>query len=370
MGQTFHPLKVKTLQRETKEAVSVQFDIPESLSETFSFKQGQYITLKLKHEDSDIRRSYSMSTSPLDNKLQITVKKVEGGRASTRICDELKEGDEIEVSAPEGKFYSPLHPEQRKVYYMIAAGSGITPIMSLIKTTLEVEPLSTVVLFYGNKYLDTVIFKDELDQMLKRYEGQFYVEHAISHSDKPSSSLIGGLFKKSKPDALDSHKGRLEGKLLQKLFKKHPFGNKTAEFFICGPGDMNKNTEQFLKNLGVDKKHIHREYFAVSDEGSTASSGSEAPSGFVKAKVHYNGDVHELEIPKSKTVLEGLIDQKLDPPYSCTSGACSTCMAKMISGSVKMDSCLALDDEEIEEGYVLTCQSRCETDEIELTYDV
>ncbi len=370
MGQTFHSLRVKSLVRETKQAVSVHFEVPEPLEETFSFKQGQYITLKLRDDGGEFRRSYSMSSSPLEDKLQITVKKVDDGRGSSLICDDIKEGDELEVSPPQGKFYTPLHPEQKKIYYMIAGGSGITPIMSLIKTTLEVEPLSTVVLFYGNRDVESIIFHEELEQMAKRYEGQFFVEHALSHVSKPAGSLLGGLFKKSGPGLMDSHKGMLTPKLLQKLFNKHPFGNKSAEFFICGPGDMIKNTEEFLLNLGVDKKQVHREYFTTSDDSAPASSGQEAPKGFVKAKVHYNGEAHDLEIPKSKTVLEGLIDQKLDPPYSCSSGACSTCMAKMISGSVKMDSCLALDDDEIEEGYVLTCQARCETDEIELTYDV
>lgn len=363
MVQTFYKLKVQSIIRETGDTVSIILGIPEDLKESFAYKQGQYITIKHEFGGDEIRRSYSMSSSPLEDMLKFTVKKVSGGTMSVYLNEQLKEGDVLEVSHPDGHFFTPLHPEQQKFYYMFGAGSGITPLMSLIKTTLEVELLSTVHLFYGNREETAVIFREELDAMAKKYEGQFIMEYIYSGQGKSSGGMMSGWFKKTS----DALAGRIDGKIAGKLLSRYPAGKKKSEFFLCGPGEMIEKVEAELRKQGVQKAQMHKEYFV-----SATPVGTDGPAPFdgaVELTVTLNGHTSQVKIPAEKTVLEGLILQKLDPPYSCSAGACSTCMAKLVSGQVKMDTCLALDDDEVANGYILTCQSRALTHQIEINYD-
>ena len=364
MSKSFHQLLVKNKIPETAQAVTLTFDVPPNLKETFQYKQGQYLTLRFHINDREERRSYSMCSSPLEKDLSVTVKKVPGGKVSTHIHQNVKEGDLIEVMPPDGRFFTELHPDNKKNYYLIGAGSGITPLISILKTVLETEPMSFVFLLYGNRNEDSIIFKDQLEQLQKKYEGQLHVEHILSRPRREKKPGLGGLFSKGKI-TWKGKTGRIDGKVVKQFLTECPPRHKTSEFFLCGPGEMIDKVEKTLLADGMDKEHIHHEYFTTPGTGPVAK-------GVAGAKVIATLDSHQYEVtvPEGKQILFALLDANVDAPYSCTSGACSTCMAKLLRGTVKMDACYALDDSEIEQGFILTCQAHPTSGEVELTFDV
>lgn len=367
MSQIFHEIKVSQIVRETHKAISVYLDIPEKLAEEFQYKQGQYLTLKLNMDGKEYRRSYSMSSSPLDDFMRFTVKEVENGKVSTWLNRHLKPGDSLFLSKPEGRFFTPLHPDNRKKYFLFGAGSGITPLMSIIKTTLEVEPLSQVFLLYGNKTPQDCIFKNELENLAQRFEGQFQLQWLYSRENSnPKKTFISSLFKND-----SSNSGRINKKTILDFIDNYGI-SPNSEFFICGPGEMIKNTENYLIEFGINRKNIHKEYFsnAESTQPTDQAPTNSDNLAICQAKIRLDGQEHILQLDKGKTILQSLIEHKLDPPYSCTSGACSSCMAKLLSGEVKMDHCLALDQDEIDQGYILTCQAKVISNMVEITYEI
>lgn len=361
----FYPLPIKNIQRETDDTVSIHFTVPEEWSDTFRYKAGQYLTLRFHIDGEEVRRAYSMSSSPLEGHLAVTVKRVAGGRVSNHINDALQAGDTVEVMPPQGKFNTPLDEGQRKSYYFFGAGSGITPLLSLAKTIVEAEPQSSVFLLYGSRHEDQIIFKEELDLLSKRYEGQFAVEHIISRPRREKTGGLAGLIGKGKISWL-GRTGRISAAEVERFLSARPNRNPVAEYFICGPGTMIDTVEQALLNLGIDKKHLHTERFVNADESQPRQAGA---AGAI-VKVRLRGDDYEVAPEDKQTILDAMLAAKYDAPYSCTAGACSTCMAKLLDGEVKMDACYALDEDEIAEGYILTCQAHPVTPEVSISYDV
>ena len=349
MAQTFHSLNVKEVIQETSDTVSLSFDIPESLEKDFQYKPGQYITLKFLINDKEERRSYSMSSAPFENHLKVSVKKVENGIVSNHICNAVNAGDLVEVSPPEGRFYHSIEEEKSNSIYLIGAGSGITPLMSILKSVLELEPKSYVFLMYGNKNQEHIIFKKELEALGQKYKGQLITEHVLSQA-----SIWPGF------------KGRINEENLKAFKEKYPPRSLHKVYYICGPGDMIETASNTLETLGIDKKVIHREFFTSANTADSNSASAEAKSGIIT--VHLNGETIEIE-NNGKMITQQLMDAGHDSPYSCSSGACATCMCKVIEGSVEMEACYALDDEEVEDGFVLACQSKMTSDSLEITFD-
>lgn len=364
----FYPLSVRSIERETLDTVSIEFEIPESLHTQYAYKPGQYITLKMNLAGQELRRSYSMSSSPIENKLVISVKKVKGGRVSGFLNDQLKPGDLLEVSTPEGRFSPKLHADQRRTYYLFGSGSGITPLMSILKTVLENEPMSSIFLLYGSRNEEGIIFKEQLDKLSERYSGQLMVEHILSQPKKESSGGLLGMFKKSSAN-WQGKIGRIDDRMVAHFLEENQAHTPQTDcqYFVCGPGNMADVVQSALLNAGISNSQIYTEHFLNSDHvpGEFAISG-----GGKRVVVMLKGERIELSVPEGATILDVLVKEKYNPPYSCTAGACSTCMAKVTNGSVKMDVCYGLDPGEVKDGYILTCQAHPVSDVVELTYDL
>lgn len=335
-------LKVVNIQQETKDAVSISFQVAEELKEQFSYKAGQYLTLEFNLNGEEVRRSYSLCSSPKEDTLRIGVKRVKGGLVSNYINDHIQVGDEIEVLPPDGRFYADVKPENYKTYYLFSAGSGITPIFSILKTVLQTEPHSFVHLIYGNKSQESIIFKEELEQLQEQFPERFVVIHCLS---KPKTNWF------SSKKEFAYRKGRVDQEAILWFMNEYPPYAQNVEYFICGPGKMIENTKQVLQQIDVPNERIFVENFGGGQEETIQAVAN------AKLTATLNNEEIQTTITEGRTVLRALIDNGNQPPYSCEGGVCSTCMCKLIEGEVKMKKNLALTEKQVEEGYILSCQS-------------
>ncbi|MCO6495899.1 MAG: ferredoxin--NADP reductase [Bacteroidetes bacterium] len=356
----FYSLKVKRINRETDKAVSVFFEIPEIIRDKFGYKAGQFLTIETEINIESVRRSYSICTSPYaDTDIAITIKEVEGGKMSTYINRELKEGDFLNVMPPNGKFIVEPLSENSKVYILFGGGSGITPLMGIAKTVLLKEPSSKVFLIYANQNTNSVIFKTALDDMEKQNKDRF----KIFYSYDKAPMMWFGL------------KGFLTESVVADVLKYKIAGHYTsAHYYICGPTPMMDVVMNGLSNIGIDPSHIHSEYFGATTkhENKVNDAKSETHAGFsgkAKVKITLYGKITEIEVKDNQTILDAANAAGLQPPYSCTVGVCTTCRAKVLKGKVEMMEREGLSDSEIDDGYVLTCQSLPRSSEIEIIYE-
>lgn len=365
MSTDFHTLKIKDLVKETEDSMSVIFDVPDQLQDQYQFKAGQYLTLKFDKDGQEYRRAYSIFTSPGEDKLGVTSKRVKGGVISNHMNDNLSVGQEVEVMVPLGTFTLDLSHGAIKDYYLFAGGSGITPMMSLIKTILEEEPKSTVNLFYGNNDENSIIFKNELDRIESMHAGQCTVTHLLSDPVKSKS----GFFSKAKT-SWTGWKGLPNSENIGKFLQEQPAKGDDQVYMICGPTIMMDVVQAALLGQGIQKDKIKVEYFGTPEGNSEgAGEATVAAAGAGSVNVKLKGEEFVIDVPPSKTILDVLLEMKKDAPFSCTSGACSTCIAKVTSGKVEMDACYALDDDEVEAGFILACQAHPVTEGVSIVFE-
>lgn len=343
----FNPLQVKEIRRETPLAVSILFEIPAELQSDYQFEAGQYVNIKANINGEEVRRSYSISSSPKSGELRVVVKAIEKGVFSNYATNDLKVGEALEVATPEGKFI--VEDKSAKIFAGIAAGSGITPIISIAKDALESSNDTTFVLVYGNKTPEDTIYYNEINELQSKYLGRFFVHYTFTkvHPD-------GSLF------------GRIERSTINFVFK-----NKHAEkifdaYYLCGPEDMITKVTDVLKDNNVSDDRVFYELF------TTSSTNGEIPivgEGMVKVTVLVDDVETTFQMPRSEDILTAALKHGIDAPYSCKGGICSSCMCKTVSGKAEMKSNHILMDDEIEEGLLLACQAYVTSDEIYIDFD-
>ncbi|MCG9971393.1 ferredoxin--NADP reductase [Christiangramia crocea] len=344
----FYPLKIKEIIRETSQAVSISFEIPENLKEEFNFSAGQYITIKTEADGEELRRAYSLCSAPNSDEFKVTVKEVEGGRFSVIANNKLAAGDILEVHPPEGKFI--LKPgEGRKNYAAFAAGSGITPILSIIKTVLRDEPHSKFVLTYGNKSVDDTIFFKELLKLQSEFPHRLFIEFVYSRTKEENA-----------------HFGRIETStvnyVLKNKFQDHPFD----KFYLCGPEAMINHVSEVLKENGVKDDQILFELFSNSEEEKEIEGDTD---GQTNVTIMIDEEEFSFSMDRKSVVLDEALEHDIDVPYSCQGGICSSCMARITEGKAEMSKNQILTEDEIEEGFVLTCQAHPTTPTLKLDFD-
>ena len=354
----FHNLKVADIYKETEDTSVVTFEVPLELQEVFKFSQGQHLTLKADINGEDVRRSYSLCSSPLDNQWKVAVKQIPGGKFSTYINENLKTSDELEVMIPSGTFGVNCNPEKAKNYLFFSAGSGITPIISMIKTHLAVEPNSTCKLFYVNRTAKSIIFKEELEQLRNKYFGRLEIYYFLT---------------KERRD-IDLFNGRFDDEKMQVLTKTFIDIPDTSEVFLCGPEQMVNYVSEYLINAGLPKNFVHFELFitGLSEEDikRTERLAKQNVEG-VEVTIVDGGKEFEFTMTKEyDTILDAALGAGADLPFACKGGVCSTCKCQVTEGEVEMKINYALEDKEVAQNFVLSCQAVPTSEKVVVDFDV
>ncbi|MBK5213963.1 MAG: ferredoxin--NADP reductase [Flavobacteriaceae bacterium] len=341
----FHALSVSEVKKETSNSVSISFQVPENLKNLFAFQAGQYITIKHQDGGKELRRAYSICSSPKSDVLKVAVKKVEKGAFSEYANKELKVGDILQVMLPTGKFI--LEPNLKN-YAAFAAGSGITPVLSLLKCTLEEKPKSTFLLVYGNKNIEETMFYNEILELQNQFPDRFSAEFIFSRKEEENAKF-----------------GRIDRSIVN-FFLKNKYAETTYEaFYLCGPEEMIDEVSATLKHNGINTKQIHHELFSTAEKGLLV----EKHDGNTSITVILDDEEETFEMPQSKSILEAALDEGLDPPYSCQGGICSTCIARLKEGKAEMRKNQILTEAEIADGLILTCQAHPTTAKVVVDYD-
>ncbi len=359
MAVHFHPLKIKNINKETADCVSVSFEIPEALNDEFTFKEGQNITIKTTINGMELRRSYSICTAPHEKEVKVAIKKVDGGLFSQFANEKLQKGDVLEVLPPVGKFNAKIENTTTGRYLAIAAGSGITPVISIIKHTLQTQPGSEFTLVYGNKSRSSIIFFEELEGLKNKYMQRFNFINILSR-EKTDSSINYGRIDKDKLAAM-----------------QHLLSFKTFDsIYLCGPEQMIFSASEFLESLGIDGHKIHFELFTTPGQNNVKKERVEAsankdsgPHSSITVKL--DGRSFDFDLGQNgQSILDAALQQGADLPYACKGGVCCTCRAKLVSGEVIMDVNYALEPEEVDQGFILTCQSHPRSETVVVDFDI
>ena len=356
MSKKFHKLSVASVQKETESTVVVSFDIPNELQEDFSFVPGQYLTLETQINGEDVRRSYSLCSAPFEKKWQVAIKHVDGGKFSTYANASLKAGDEMQVLEPDGNFKLVTDKKNENNYVAFAAGSGITPVLSMIKSVLGEEPNSTFTLFFGNRNFDSIIFREELEALKNQYLNRLSIHHILS-KEKLGSPLFFG---------------RIDAQKCNKFSTVFFDIKEVNNFYLCGPSKMIFEIRDELINLGADASKIHFELFNTDDIKVEKKEEQSTYDPETESKVTIVLDEESFDMPLAYggiSVLDAALAAGADLPYACKGGVCSTCKAKITEGEVVMDLNYALEPDELERGFVLTCQSHPRTSTLTVNFD-
>ncbi len=351
----FHKLHVSAVDRLTADSVAITFDMPDELREAYRFTQGQHVTIRCDLGGRGVRRNYSICSPASSGRLRIGVKHLPGGAFSSYAIRQLRPGDVLEVMTPTGRFFTPLDPGSARHYAAIAAGSGITPIMSLVATTLETEPRSRVTLLYGNRSSSSVMFLDELHDLKDRYLSRFCLLNFLSREPQESGLLSG----------------RIDGAKLTRLFATTLPPGDVDEWFLCGPFGMVREIQAVLASSGVPGTRVHTELFHAGALPPTAvPEQPPATAGRSTVTVNLDGRATTFALARAaEPILDAVLRVRQDAPYACKGGVCGTCRAKLLTGTVDMEQTYALEQEDIDRGYVLTCQSRPTSGTVVLDYD-
>ncbi|MBC7868540.1 MAG: phenylacetate-CoA oxygenase/reductase subunit PaaK, partial [Gloeobacteraceae cyanobacterium ES-bin-316] len=355
----FHPLKIKEVKRETTDCVSVCFEIPTHLKQEFIYKEGQNITIKTTLDGQDLRRSYSLCTAPHEQEIKVAIKKVQAGLFSQFANEILQKGDVLEVLPPTGKFNAKISTTQAAHYLAVAAGSGITPVISIIKHTLQSQPDTHFTLVYGNKSRSSIIFFEELEGLKNKYMHRFKLINILSRERTDATINYGRIDK----DKLASMQHMLSFKTFDSIY-------------LCGPEQMIFEASDYFQSLGIEKSKIHFELFTTPGQGHAkkeillADTKTDiGPNSSITVKL--DGRSFDFSLGhRDKSILDAALEQGADLPYACKGGVCCTCRAKLVSGEVVMDVNYALEPEEVEQGFILTCQSHPRSSNVVIDFDI